>query len=78
MLAIVQVPEHGLGVLAAGGAQGAVGGHGHGVQVTVMADVVGLQLAVLQRPNLRKIDIELRTYFFKNCHFSAKSRPNCS
>merc|ERR1711994_270717 len=52
VLAIVQVPEHGLGVLAAGGAQGTVGRHGDGVQVSVMANVVGLELAVLQRPNL--------------------------
>ena len=54
MLAVVQVPEHGLGVLATGGAQGAVGRHGHGVQVTVVTDMVGLQLAVLQRPDLEK------------------------
>ena len=53
MLAIIQVPKHGLGVLATGSAQGAVGRHGHGVQVTVVTDVVGLQLAVLQRPDLK-------------------------
>jgi len=52
VLAVIQVPEHGLGVLAAGSAQGTVGAHGHGVQVSVVTNVVGLQLAVLQRPDL--------------------------
>jgi len=52
VLAVIQIPEHGLGVLAAGGAQGTVGAHGHGVQVAVVTNVVGLQLAVLQRPDL--------------------------
>merc|ERR1719378_1157648 len=52
VLAIIQIPEHGLGVLAAGGAQGTVGAHGHGVQVAVVTNVVSLQLAVLQRPDL--------------------------
>jgi len=52
VLAVIQVPEHGLGVLAAGSAQGTVGAHGHGVQVAVVTDVVSLQLAVLQRPDL--------------------------
>ena len=42
MFAIIQIPEHGLGVLATWGAQRAIGGHGHGVQVSSVADVVGL------------------------------------
>ena len=46
MLAIIQVPEHGLGVLSAGCAQGTVGWHSHSVQVSVVANVVGLELAV--------------------------------
>merc|ERR1712126_309510 len=52
VLPIIQVPEHGLGVLATAGAQRAVGGHGDGVQVSSVADVVGLQLAVSQVPHL--------------------------
>ena len=52
MLAVVEVPEHGLAVLAAAGAQGAVGGEGDGVEVSGVADVVGLQLAVGQVPHL--------------------------
>ena len=54
VLAVIQVPEHCLGVLAAGGAEGAVGGHGDGVQVAAVADVVGLQTAVSQIPDLKK------------------------
>ena len=48
MLAVIEIPEHGLGVLAAGGAQRTVGRHGHRVQVAVVTDVIGLQLAVLE------------------------------
>jgi hypothetical protein len=53
VLAVVEVPEHGLGVLAAGGAQGTVGRHGHGVQVAGVTNVVGLKLAVGQVPDLK-------------------------
>lgn len=42
---LVQVPEHGRAVFAAGGAEGAVGGDGHGVDVAGVADVVGLDAA---------------------------------
>ena len=52
VLAIIEVPQHGLGVLAAGSAEGTVGGHGDRVQVAGVADVVGLQLAVGQVPHL--------------------------
>ena len=52
MLAVIEIPEHGLGVLAARGTEGAVRGHSDGVQVACVADVVGLQLAVGQVPHL--------------------------
>ena len=52
VLAVIEVPEHGLGVLAAGGAEGAVGRHGDRVEVPGVADVVGLELAVGQVPHL--------------------------
>ena len=52
MLAIVEVPEHGLAVLATAGTQGTVRGQSHGVQISSVTDVVGLQLAVGQIPNL--------------------------
>merc|ERR550517_1168405 len=52
VLAVIEIPQHGLGVLASGSAEGAVGRHGDGVQVAGVADVVGLQLAVGQVPHL--------------------------
>ena len=44
--------EHGLVVLAAAGAQGAVRAQGDGVKVPGVANVVGLQFAVGQVPDL--------------------------
>jgi len=52
VLAIIKIPEHGLGVLAAGGTQGTVRRHSDGVQVTTVSNVVGLELAVGQVPDL--------------------------
>ena len=52
MLAIIKIPEHGLSVLATGGTQGTVRRHGDGVQVTTVSNVVGLELAVGQVPDL--------------------------
>ncbi len=54
MLAVIEVPKHGLGVLAAGGTQRTVRRHGHCVQVTVVTNVVGLKLAVGQVPDLKE------------------------
>lgn len=52
VLGFVQVPEHGGAVLATGGAERAIGGDGDGVDVAGVADVVGLQLAGGELPNL--------------------------
>jgi len=52
MLSLVEIPEHRLAVLATGSAEGTVGRDGDRVQVTGVADVVRLQLAVGQIPNL--------------------------
>ena len=52
VLAIIEIPQHGLGILAAGSAEGTVRGHGDGVQVASVTNVVGLQLAVGQVPDL--------------------------
>jgi hypothetical protein len=52
VLGLVEVPQHGGTVLATGGAQGAVRGDGDGVDVAGVADVVGLQLAGGELPNL--------------------------
>ena len=52
VLALVQVPQHGGAVLAARGAERAVGGDGDGVDVTGVTDVVGLELAARKLPDL--------------------------
>lgn len=52
MLGLVQVPEHGGTILAPGGAQGSIGGDGDGVDVAGVADVVGLNAARCEFPNL--------------------------
>ena len=54
---LVEVPEHGCAVFAAGGTEGAVGGDGHGVDVAGVADVVGLDAAIGEFPYLRKEEI---------------------
>jgi len=53
VLALIEVPEHGLSVLSTGGTQGTIGRHGHRVEVTAVSMVVRLQLAVGQIPNLQ-------------------------
>lgn len=52
MLAVVQVPEHGDTVLATGSGQGSVGGDGEGVDVAGVTEVVGLELASVEFPDL--------------------------
>ena len=42
MFAIIQIPEHGLAVLASAGTQGTVWAEGDGVQVAGVTNVVGL------------------------------------
>lgn len=54
VLALVKVPQHGGAVLAAGRAERAVGGDGDGVDVSGVADVVGLQLAGRELPDLAR------------------------
>jgi hypothetical protein len=52
VLALVQVPEHGGTVLATGSAKGTVGGDGDGVDVAGVTDVVSLDAAGGELPNL--------------------------
>jgi hypothetical protein len=52
VLGLVQVPEHGGSVLTTGGAQGAIGRDGDGVDVSGVTDVVGLETAGSELPNL--------------------------
>mmetsp|Transcript_7586 Transcript_7586/g.12768 ORF Transcript_7586/g.12768 Transcript_7586/m.12768 type:complete len:318 (-) Transcript_7586:37-990(-) len=54
-LALSQVPKDGSTVLATGGAQGAIGRHSNGVQVSTVTLEVGAELAVGQRPDLDKL-----------------------
>lgn len=66
VLAVVQVPEHGLHVLASGRAERAIGGDSHCVQVARVAQVVDLQLAVGQMPDLVKKDGNIRPSIIEN------------
>ena len=52
MLALVEVPKHGLSVFSSGGTEGAVWRDGNGVDVSGVTDVVGLQAAVSEVPDL--------------------------
>ena len=52
VLGLVEIPEHGGTVLATGGAEGAVGGDGDGVDVASVTDVVSLQAAGGELPDL--------------------------
>ena len=52
VLPVIEVPQHGLGVLPTAGTQGAVRRESHRVDVASVTDVVGLQLAVGQVPHL--------------------------
>ena len=54
VLGLVQVPEHGGTVLATGCAERAVGGDGDGVDVTGVTDVVSLDTAGSELPDLCK------------------------
>ena len=52
MFAIIKIPKHGLAVLAPAGTEGTIGAEGDGVEISGVTDVVRLQLAVGQVPNL--------------------------
>merc|ERR1719334_2385052 len=52
MLPIIEVPQHRLGILPPRCTQRTIRAHGYSVQVTCVANVVGLQLAVGQVPDL--------------------------
>ena len=65
MLGLIKIPEHGCAVFAAGGTQGAVGGDGHGVDVAGVADVVGLDAAGGEFPDLAKQNIVSTNVLFQ-------------
>ena len=55
VLGLVKIPEHGGTVLTTGGAEGAVGGDGDGVDVAGVTNVVSLELAGGELPNLNRM-----------------------
>ena len=63
MLAIIEVPQHGLAVLATAGAQGTIRRQGHGVEIAGVTNVVGLQLAVGQVPHCAQAAAGRRGHF---------------
>jgi hypothetical protein len=69
VLALVQVPEHGDAVLATGSGERSVGRDGEGVDVTGVAEVVGLKLALGKLPNLRKMLSAQKVPLFKSRSF---------
>lgn len=52
VLGLVKVPQHGGTVLTTGSAKGSIGRDGDGVDVASVADVVGLETARSELPNL--------------------------
>jgi len=54
VLRLVEVPEHGCAVFAAGRAEGAVRGDGDGVDVASVANMVSLDAAGCEFPDLVK------------------------
>jgi hypothetical protein len=59
VLGLVQVPQHGGSVLATGGAQGAIGRDGDGVDVASVTDVVGLDAAGSEFPDLSGVSFSI-------------------
>lgn len=60
VLAIVEVPKHGDAVFATGSGERSIGGDGEGVDVTGVAVVVGLELALVELPDLARADRRAR------------------
>ena len=54
MLSFVEIPQHGVAVFASGRAEGTVGRNRDRVQVTSVTDVIRLQLAIGQIPDLKQ------------------------
>jgi hypothetical protein len=52
VLGLVEIPEHSDTVLTTGGTEGSIGGNGDGVDVASVTDVVGLEAAGSEFPNL--------------------------
>lgn len=63
VLGLVEIPEHGGSVLATGGAQGTIGRDSDSVDVTGVTDVVGLDAAGSEFP-----DLKLVSFLSKRCN----------
>jgi len=72
MLGLVEIPEHRCTILTTGSAEGSVGGNGDGIDVAGVADVVGLEFAGGELPNLNQS--LTRQLLDSLCHSSAPSR----
>ena len=73
MLRLVEVPKHGGAVFATGGAEGAVGGDGDGVDVAGVADVVSLDAAGGEFPDLDMYVSECALRMWLACYMSGVS-----
>jgi hypothetical protein len=67
VLGLVKIPEHGGTVLATGGTQRTVGGDGDSVNVASVTDVVSLELAGGELPNLFSSSELIRYKRTKKC-----------
>lgn len=74
VLGLVEVPQHGGTVLTAGGAEGAVGGDGDGVDVAGVTDVVGLEAAGSEFPDLVLLVSETEQFSAKQRNFKMSLR----
>jgi hypothetical protein len=52
---IVQIPKHGDTILSTGCGEGSIGGDCEGVDVTSVTVVVGLELALVEFPDLESV-----------------------
>ena len=57
VLVVIEVPEHGLGILATRGTQRTVRGNSYGVEVPSVPVVVSFELAVSETPHLPNKDM---------------------
>ena len=74
VLGLVQVPEHGGSVLASGRAERAIGGDGDGVDVAGVTDVVGLEAAGSEFPDLVLLVSETEQFSAKQRNFKMSLR----
>ena len=61
VFSIIEIPEHGDTVLATGSGEGSIWRHGKGVDVTSVAKVVGLELALVELPDLRSTSADIHS-----------------